>query len=341
MAAYSPDPAAADAAQPKPRRNRVVVLGAAAAVVLGLVIGAIALTSHRPAKPAGAPTAATATAAHYKPIPGDYHPLDPQQVASAFADGQRLYAGQGLSGLANASMRCFERLGREPSYGLMDYCLALDVYGAQTYSAVAGDEAPSSTWFGQGPVRRLAAVQALTAGATDANARMLDTSRAIQAVAAAATPAPPPQPAPVVVATTTTPPPAPVVNERAAPPPPPASPPQPQATPARTALPLPARQPQPPLARPAEPPRMVNGPSFNCRYARSVTERMICGEPELAAADRRLAAAFNRAMAESPDPSALRRQQDRWLAARERAGADYDAVLDLYEIRTRELREEP
>jgi uncharacterized protein len=67
---------------------------------------------------------------------------------------------------------------------------------------------------------------------------------------------------------------------------------------------------------------------------------MVCGEPELAAADRRLAREFDRAMARTPDPRGLRRQQDRWLAARERAGDDYDAVLRLYAIRTQELREE-
>jgi uncharacterized protein len=95
---------------------------------------------------------------------------------------------------------------------------------------------------------------------------------------------------------------------------------------------------EPPVrAAPAAP---LRGPSFNCRYARSPSERMVCGEPDLAAADRRLAAEFDRAMARTDDPRALRRQQDRWLAARERAGSDYDAVRDLYDIRLRELREE-
>jgi uncharacterized protein len=45
-------------------------------------------------------------------------------------------------------------------------------------------------------------------------------------------------------------------------------------------------------------------------------------------------------MTRTEDPRALRRRQDLWLAARERAGADYDAVMDLYAIRLRELREE-
>jgi len=84
----------------------------------------------------------------------------------------------------------------------------------------------------------------------------------------------------------------------------------------------------------------LQGPAFNCRLARSRSERMVCGEPDLAEADRRLNNVFNRAMQRSPNPRALRQEQDRWLAQREALAPDHDAVLDHYEGRIAELREE-
>lgn len=333
------DPSVADPVLSRRQRNQVLLVGAIAAGMSGFGVGVLTLNNRPDAKPTAAPTAATATAANYRRIPGDYQPLNEPQIAAAFTEGQRIYAGEGLSGLANASIKCFERLGREPTYGLMDYCLALDVYGAKAYATAAGDEAPSSTWFGQGPVRRLAAVQALTAGVTDANARMLDTNRAIETIivatkfapaaaqAAANVPAHSPAPSTIVVASIA---------------PAPTLPPPPFAAAARAAVkgPPPRLDAIPAPTRKVEASRSFRGPSFDCRGSRSVTQQMICSQPELAAADRSLAAAFDQAMTNAPNPVALRRQQDRWLAARERAGDDYDAVLDLYKIRARELRDE-
>ena len=79
------------------------------------------------------------------------------------------------------------------------------------------------------------------------------------------------------------------------------------------------------------------GPSFNCRYARTASERMVCSRQDLAAADRRLNEAYENAIAAGADRSALRREQDRWLATREAAAPDPDAVRDVYEQRIREL----
>jgi uncharacterized protein len=90
----------------------------------------------------------------------------------------------------------------------------------------------------------------------------------------------------------------------------------------------------------ARAPPALQGPAFNCRLARSRSERMVCGEPDLAEADRRLNNVFNRAMQRSPNPRALRQEQDRWLAQREALAPDHDAVLDHYEGRIAELREE-
>ncbi len=83
--------------------------------------------------------------------------------------------------------------------------------------------------------------------------------------------------------------------------------------------------------------RRASSPSFNCRYARTRAEMMVCEDPRLAAADRRLAAAFRRAVDSGVPYGPLRRQQDRWLAARERAAVSPEAVHMVYQQRIAEL----
>ncbi|HEX6859401.1 MAG TPA: lysozyme inhibitor LprI family protein [Caulobacteraceae bacterium] len=80
-------------------------------------------------------------------------------------------------------------------------------------------------------------------------------------------------------------------------------------------------------------------PSFNCRYARSPSERMVCADPNLAAADRRLARAYTQAVDSGVPERVLRRQQDVWLNAREQA-ASYgpEEVERVYDARIAELR---
>ncbi|MGZ8369449.1 MAG: hypothetical protein ACXWVH_00155, partial [Caulobacteraceae bacterium] len=96
--------------------------------------------------------------------------------------------------------------------------------------------------------------------------------------------------------------------------------------------------------RPAPPPQRATfqptaRPSFNCQYARTRAERMVCTDPELAAADRRLARAFRNAVDNGVPERALRAQQDRWLRAREQAAVDPEAVAMVYEARIRELED--
>jgi uncharacterized protein YecT (DUF1311 family) len=106
---------------------------------------------------------------------------------------------------------------------------------------------------------------------------------------------------------------------------------------------------EPPAAARAaapEPQRRVQAtndvqPSFNCRGALTRGQRMVCEEPSLAAADRRMSSVFNRALDESPNPRALIAEQNRWLAARDRMAGDYGAVMSLYQRRIAELREGP
>jgi hypothetical protein len=90
---------------------------------------------------------------------------------------------------------------------------------------------------------------------------------------------------------------------------------------------------------PPAPRAYVERPSFNCRYARSRAEQMVCEDPRLAAYDRRLARAFRRAVDNGAPFGRLRAQQDRWLAARERAAVSPEAVGMVYEQRIAELED--
>jgi uncharacterized protein YecT (DUF1311 family) len=104
---------------------------------------------------------------------------------------------------------------------------------------------------------------------------------------------------------------------------------------------LPAPQAQPPVRRPAPEESYVDadrGPSFDCRYARSRAEDMVCADPGLAQADRALERSYERAVAFGVPQRMLRDEQDDWLAIRESA-AHYSrrAVADVYRQRILEL----
>lgn len=110
-----------------------------------------------------------------------------------------------------------------------------------------------------------------------------------------------------------------------------------RAPPAQVAVIEPPRAipPRPAPARVAE--RDVS-PSFNCRYARSRSEQMVCGDSELATLDRRLNRAFDRAVGSGIPYRALRAEQDDWLSIREDAARrSPEAVASVYRQRIREL----
>jgi uncharacterized protein YecT (DUF1311 family) len=97
---------------------------------------------------------------------------------------------------------------------------------------------------------------------------------------------------------------------------------------------------QPPAQRYASAPQSQVRPSFDCRYARSPSERMVCGDSELALADRRLNQAYNRAIAAGIPARELRAEQDDWLSIRDDAARhSSDAVASVYEQRIGELNE--
>lgn len=135
---------------------------------------------------------------------------------------------------------------------------------------------------------------------------------------------------------TATPEPAPPVQtaKRAPAPPPAAQPPRPRPTPAR-----PTRRPAPPPVVDQEEPRpALARPSFNCRYARTRTEQMVCSDERLAARDRTMASQYYSAIAASDrnTRAVLRGTRDRFLAERERCRTAR-CVADVYEDRVDEI----
>jgi hypothetical protein len=90
-------------------------------------------------------------------------------------------------------------------------------------------------------------------------------------------------------------------------------------------------------ARPARP---NSRPSFNCRYAKTRSEKMVCSSGALAAHDRRMSAMFYSALSDA-DPRTrreLRRTRDRFLAYRDRCRSE-DCVAETYEGRMREIED--
>lgn len=105
----------------------------------------------------------------------------------------------------------------------------------------------------------------------------------------------------------------------------------------------PAPQPQPgPAPAPAAPHTTAASahPSFSCGNARTRGEIAICGDPELAALDRRMAIEYGRAAAlAAPDQRALLRETaHRFYAYRDRC-PDAQCIAAAYNDRVREIRD--
>jgi uncharacterized protein YecT (DUF1311 family) len=80
--------------------------------------------------------------------------------------------------------------------------------------------------------------------------------------------------------------------------------------------------------------------SFDCATARPGAEEMVCQDPALAAADRRMARAYERAMRAGADPDDLRQEQRDWTAIREDAAMHSPrALAQVYDQRIEELNQ--
>ena len=108
----------------------------------------------------------------------------------------------------------------------------------------------------------------------------------------------------------------------------------------KTAAPAPERT----SARVAKPPLPAKAcarasPSFKCKYAKTRSEKMVCGSASLAAADRRMSAVYYSEMADAPSKAkrALRQSRDRFLAKRDRCSTE-SCVARVYDERVAEIR---
>jgi hypothetical protein len=90
----------------------------------------------------------------------------------------------------------------------------------------------------------------------------------------------------------------------------------------------------------ATPRRSGARPSFNCRYAKTRTEKMVCDNNRLAARDRQMASMFYGALddADRRTRRELNRTRDRFLAYRERCRSE-ECVAEAYEGRMREIED--
>ncbi len=101
----------------------------------------------------------------------------------------------------------------------------------------------------------------------------------------------------------------------------------------------PAAGPEPTPLAPPPAARVTVRPSFNCRHARTRSEKMICSSPRLAAQDRQMASLYYDLMA-GADPATrghLRRSRDAFLGRREQCRSE-NCVGSTYASRMAELR---
>jgi hypothetical protein len=120
---------------------------------------------------------------------------------------------------------------------------------------------------------------------------------------------------------------------------------EPVLMPAPAPAPAPKPAPAPPQAKAAQPApspapaRQAASPSFNCRYARTSSEKRVCDSPSLASKDRQMASIYYAAMAnaDAATRNHLRRSRDAFLSRRERCGSD-ECVAAAYNARIAEIR---
>ena len=97
--------------------------------------------------------------------------------------------------------------------------------------------------------------------------------------------------------------------------------------------------PAPPPASQAAPAIAPPPPAGGCADARTPARRMVCEDPELAAADRRMARAYRAAIAAGAPERQLRAEQQDWLDVREDAARRSPrAVASIYQQRIEDLQ---
>lgn len=85
----------------------------------------------------------------------------------------------------------------------------------------------------------------------------------------------------------------------------------------------------------------VDEPSFDCRYAKAVAEKLVCTSPALAALDRELADVFNNTVHQGGiDGRRLQREEQTWIADVRDICTNVTCVTAAYENRLDTLRDQ-
>jgi len=80
-------------------------------------------------------------------------------------------------------------------------------------------------------------------------------------------------------------------------------------------------------------------PSFDCATANFRAAALVCGDAELAAADRETNALYRRALARAADPRAVEADHADWIALRRNACTTRSCLASAYAEQQRALRE--
>jgi uncharacterized protein YecT (DUF1311 family) len=268
----------------------------------------------------------------------DPHP-DPAQVRHAYEQFLVTYGDLSVGGLEDFSRGCAEGVARDPR--ILDYCLAFDAY--------AEGVASGSPWFREADARHAALARAALPPGVDAAARIAEVRALARQPGADAAPvqmaqAEPPPPAATTPASPVAEPaaPSPQTAAAAAAPPAPvrAQPPTVQRAAARAheaKTPAAAARVQKTAARPVARPTARKAVD-RCRLEPTPAARALCRDPKLRAADRRLKAAYEQALAAGVDARELDRQQAEWRTAQNANAAGRDAMARAYEVRIGQLQ---
>lgn len=79
-------------------------------------------------------------------------------------------------------------------------------------------------------------------------------------------------------------------------------------------------------------------PSFNCAFARTVVEGMICGNPKLSALDSKLSSLYQAKLKSGADATVLRSSQRDWIRLRNDCGARLSCLEQSYKSRISQLQ---
>lgn len=164
----------------------VIAFGAAGALAFAILLGLLlsppmSRAGREPTQQASAPIDTPQALVEQFTFPRAteaYRAPDPAQVEKAYAMSKQVFRTGGVSELARYGLQCFRSLEKAPGYGLMDFCLAFDLFAEAQHSRLTAGEQPSATsWFGSRGARHHNVAQSVMAVEGDAASRLLDLRR--------------------------------------------------------------------------------------------------------------------------------------------------------------------